>query len=77
MEGRCKSEEIYVGKDPGMLRDGASIIVQHGLRIMSKEVRHTNLAFFKHVSTSDGRVSETCGWVASADASQLRGGCCC
>ena len=31
----------------------------------------TNLAFFKHVSTSGGREEETCGCVAVAEASQF------
>lgn len=45
-------------------------------RCISKASEHTNLAFFKQVSTSDGNDDDTCGWVAVAEASQLRGGCC-
>lgn len=33
--------------------------------------RLTNLAFFKHVSTSEGKVEETCGCVVVAEASQF------
>ena len=35
----------------------------------------TNLAFLRHVSTSGGNDEETCGCVAVAEASQLRGCC--
>ena len=37
--------------------------------------RSTNLAFFRHASTSDGNEEETCGCVAVAEASQFSGGC--
>ena len=36
---------------------------------------HTNLAFLRQVSTSEGKDEETCGCVAVAEASQFRGGC--
>ena len=35
---------------------------------------HTNLAFFKQVSTSEGNDEDICGCVASAEASQFNGG---
>ena len=37
--------------------------------------KHTNLAFLRHASTSDGKDDETCGCVAVAEASQFKGGC--
>lgn len=36
---------------------------------------HTNLAFLRHASTSEGKDEETCGCVVVAEASQFRGGC--
>ena len=38
--------------------------------------KRTNLAFFRHDSTSEGKDDETCGWVAVAEASQFRGEYC-
>lgn len=57
------------------LPDGAVDISDQPL-CASEASEHTNLAFFRQVSTSDGMDDETCGWVAVAEASQLRGGCC-
>ena len=35
--------------------------VQYGIGTESVDKIYTNLAFFKHVSTSGGKVSKTCG----------------
>ncbi len=57
-----------------MLRGVAVAHSQNASRAVEAKAR-TNLAFLRHASTSEGKDEEICGWVAVAEASQLRGGC--
>ncbi len=57
-----------------MLQDVAIFEVSISQRLFELQI-HTNLAFFRHASTSEGKDDETCGCVVVAEASQFRGGC--
>lgn len=57
-----------------MLQDVAIYVVSVFQRLFGSR-KHTNLAFLRHASTSEGKDDETCGCVAVAEASQFRGGC--
>jgi len=58
-----------------MSRDGAAIEDQSGKHDNQRCSTLTNLAFLRHVTTSDGNVEETWGCVVVADASQFSGCC--
>lgn len=75
--GRCSSLGRRAGRGRRRWRGGAVEVpvreeVEEGY---GKRGWFTNLAFLRQVSTSGGREVEIWGWVAVAEASQLRGGC--